>query len=129
MSKQLLIVLVVVLVIGGLTFYEQVLAIFHGMTPLAALKMIMDYVLHVAVVTIIGFVIFGLPEIVKPWLRMTRHKQRAVRRGQMTMPQAPRAPRMNKDAVLMWMASRMAQSDKAPRTVQTPPADDVNFKL
>lgn len=127
--KKMMVALLFIAAIGGLVYFDQVLAIFHGMTPLAALKMITDYVLHVAVVTIIGFVVFGLPEIVKPWLRMMRRKQRSVRRGQVVMPQAPRAPRMNKDAVLMWMASRMAQSDKAPRTVQTPPADDVNFKL
>jgi hypothetical protein len=40
---------------------------------------------------------------------------------------APRAPRINKDAVLMWLASRVAQPNKAPS--QTAPADDAQFKL
>lgn len=128
--KKIWIILIFIAAIGGLVYYDQVLAIFANMTPLAALKMVTDYLLHVAVVTIVGFVVFGLPEIVKPWMRMLRRKQRAVRRGQVPAPAAPRTPRMNKDDVLMWLARRMAQSEKAPRAVQTPPpADDVQFKL
>jgi hypothetical protein len=42
---------------------------------------------------------------------------------------APRAPRINKDAMLMWLASRMPQTTKTPTPSQTPPADDVQFKL
>lgn len=125
------IILIFIAAIGGLVFYDQVLAIFNGMTPLAALKMITDYILHVAIVTIIGMVLFGLPEIIKPWLGLLRRKRRAMRRGQVpahTMA-AQRTPRINKDAVLMWLASRMAQTNKMPTPSQTPPADDVQFKL
>lgn len=125
------IVLIFIALIGGLVFYDQVLALFAGMTPLAALKLITDYVLHVAIVTIIGMVVLGLPEIVKPWLGLLRRKRRSLRRGQPAThtTAAPRTPRINKDAVLMWLASRMAQSNKTPTPSQTPSADDVQFKL
>jgi hypothetical protein len=130
MNKPLLIVLTFVAAIGGLVFYDQVLALFAGMTPLAALKLITDYVLHVAIVTILGMVIFGLPEIVKPWLGLLRRKRRALRRGApMRTEPVQRAPRINKDQVLMWLASRMTQTTKTPTPSQTPPADDVQFKL
>ena len=127
--KPILIVLTFIALIGGLVFHDQVLAIFAGMTPLAALKLITDYVLHVAIVTIVGMMLFGLPEIIKPWLGMLRRKRRSLRRGQDTAhtTAAPRAPRTNKDAVLMWLASRMVQTTKTPS--QTPPVDDVQFKL
>jgi len=130
--KPVLIVLTFIALIGGLVFHDQVLAIFAGMTPLAALKLITDYVLHVAVVTVIGLVVFGLPEIVKPWLALLRRKRRSLRRGHVpshTQEAAPRAPRTNKDAALMWLASRLAQTNKAPTSSQTPSADDVQFKL
>lgn len=130
--KPILIVLTFIALIGGLVFHDQVLAIFAGMTPLAALKLITDYILHVAVVTVIGFVVFGLPEIVKPWLALLRRKRRSLRRGHApahTQQAAQRAPRTNKDAVLMWLAGRLAQMNKVPTPSQTPPADDVQFKL
>lgn len=134
MSKQLLIVLVVVLVIGGLTFFDQVLAIFHGLTVLEALEMIMNYVLHVAVVTVVGFVVFGLPEVVKPWLQMyrqsVRSKRRALRRRRgESMPSLPKSPRVNKDHVLMWLASRMSQAEKPRKTQAQQPADEPRFDL
>jgi len=129
--KQILIPLIFIAAIGGLVFHDQVLALFAGMTPLAALKLITDYVLHVAIVTIIGMVVLGLPEIVKPWLRMLRRKQRTTRRGQVSPHHlaAPRTPRINKDAVLTWLVSRMAKSEGKVQPSQTPPVDDVQFKL
>lgn len=131
MNKQTLIILIFIAAIGGLVFHDQVLAIFAGMTPLAALKLITDYVLHVAVVTIIGFMLFGLPEIVKPWMRLLRQKQRAQRRGR--IPQrvtTPRAPRINKDQVLMWLASQLPKHEgKDMKSTNDAPPSDIHFKL
>lgn len=129
MNKQLLIVLTFVGLIGGFLFADQIAAIFHGMTPLEALKMIMDYILHVAIVTIIGMVLFGLPEIIKPWMGLLRQKRRAMRRGAPVQTQpAQRAPRINKDHVLMWLASQMSRQGKQASET-SPQQDDIQIKF
>lgn len=99
MKGNLLIGLVIVAVVGGALFGDQVLALFAGMTALEALRTIVTFILHVAVATIASWAAFTLPELLKPWRRALRKKRRLARR-QPTQVAAPRAPRMNYAALL-----------------------------
>ena len=112
MKKEHLIFLGVLLVIGVILFFDQVLALFQGMSPLEAMQKIFSFILHVVVVTILSYVAFTLPEIVKPWLRMVRRRGRAHRRGRFGRGEP--TPRFtgtfsNKDRVLWWMVNQMAK--------------------
>lgn len=79
--KQALTVLTLIVTIAAVLFWKQVLGVFAGMSVLEAMEFIVTFVLHVTVGTVAAYVIFGLPEIVKPWVRMFRQKRRAQRRG------------------------------------------------
>lgn len=128
MNKHILIILLFVLGIGAAFYADDILAVFHGMGPLQALEFILNYVLHVAVVTIVAYTLFGLPHIVKPWLRMLSRKRKAMRRG--GLPQravAPRTPRMNKDAVLAWMAGQLARKQPTATRKPVQPQDDIRL--
>lgn len=129
MNKHIMIVLFFILGIGAALYVEDILAVFHGMGPLQALEFILNYVLHVAVVTIVAFVAFGLPKLVQPWMKLLRQKRKAVRRGEIVRraPSAPRLPRMNKE-LLAWMMSQMArQAPKQP--VQRRDGDDIRLRF
>lgn len=130
MNKHILIILLFVLGIGAAFYADDILAVFHGMGPLEALEFILNYVLHVAVVTIVAFLVFGLPEIVKPWMRVLRRKQRAIRRGELPSraPSTPRMPRTNKDALLAWMAAQLARV-QTPKASQQRNDDGNNIRL
>lgn len=126
--KHILIVLAFIAAIGGLVFYDQVAAVFSGMTPLEILKVIWSFILHAAMTTVIGYgVMLGYREIVLPGLRVfrlsstqaLRWKRKAVRRGRIQpKPSTPRAPRMNKDAVLYWLANQLQRKEKPARANQ-----------
>jgi hypothetical protein len=129
MNKHLMIVLGFVLGIGGILFFDEVLSIFAGMSVLEAMRTIWTFVLHVVVTTVLGYVVIGLSEIVKPWVRMLRRsgraKNRVLRRGE-TAPRVPssRAPRMNKDAIIAWLASQKFSKVK-PRQTE----NQIRFKF
>lgn len=129
MKGSLLIVLGIVAVIGGALFGDQVMALFAGMSPLEMLRMIVTFVLHVAVATILSFVAFTAPELLKPWMRTLRRKRRAARRGEPVKATMPRAPKMNYAALASWLLNRQ-NTQSAPRTRQQPPtispSDDEN---
>jgi hypothetical protein len=128
LNKHILIIITFVLGIGTVLFADQVLAIFHGMSPLEAMQFIWSFVLHVAVTTIVGYVVVGLPKIVKPWLRMTR-KQRRSRIGMQQVVSAPKMPRLNKDQLLLWMAEKLAKPTTKATTAQNSDEDRIRFKL
>ena len=126
MNKHILIILLFVLGIGAAFYADDILAVFHGMGPLEALEFMLNYVLHVAVVTIVAYTAFGLPKLVQPWLRMLSRKRKAMRRGELPSraPSKPRMPRWNKDAALAWMAMQWARTQAPKQPVER--NDDVN---
>lgn len=93
-KKEYLLVLGLVAVIGGLLFFDQVMAVFQGMTPLDAIQTIWQFILHVTVGTIFAYLIIGLPEIVKPWVRMLRRRRRIWRAGPDARGESQNTPRM-----------------------------------
>jgi len=125
MKKPFVIVLVIVLVIAAVIFYDQVLAIFQGMSALEAMQTILTFVLHVAVVTILSYVAFTLPEIVKPWLQALRWKRRSARRNRI-QPQADgrrqKVSRLTNDQMLRLLM--MQSMNKPRRDVPASPSQD-----
>lgn len=130
MNKHIMIILLFVLGIGAAFYADDILAVFDGMGPLEALEFIFNYVLHVAVVTIVAFVAFGLPKLIQPWMRVLRRKQRAMRRGELPSraPSTPRTTRTNKDAALAWMAAQLARV-QTPKGSQQRNDDGDNIRL
>jgi uncharacterized membrane protein YcjF (UPF0283 family) len=120
MKKDNVFLLLAIVGIGAFLFFDQVRALFRGMGPLEAMQQIITFVLHVAVATIVLTVLFGLPAIVKPWVRMFRWKQKAARRAHAqrgthrTAQTAQHAPGTGKDQVLWWMLSQMARKSNQP---------------
>lgn len=106
--KAFYIYLTMVFVLGALAFWREIAALFTGMPPLEILKQIASFALHVAWITILGFLATTLPKMVKPWLRTFRWKQRQMRRQRFSGSAGQRAklPRINKDAMLMTFIER-----------------------
>lgn len=130
--KHILIVLTFIGVIGGLVFYDQVLAVFDGMTPLESLRMIWSFVLHAVVTTILGYAgLLAYREIVLPGLRMLRQKRKTTRRGRIQpKAAAPRAPRVNKDSLLVWLASQLQRREsKATATTEALSPDEARIRF
>lgn len=125
MNGSLLIVLGIIVVIGAALFGDQVIALFAGMTPLESLRMIVTFILHVAVATILSYAALTAPELLKPWLKTLRRKRRGTHRGA-SQPAAPRTPRMNYSALANWLLKQQSQ----PKQRQQPPmvstGDDDN---
>lgn len=123
MKKEYLIFLIILLVIGAILFFDQVLALFQGMSVLEAMQKILTFILHVVVVTIISYVAFTIPNIVKPWLRMIRRQQRTTRHRRRNPKQQPAGPIgavSNKDRVLWWMMTQMANHPQSKRSSTAP---------
>jgi hypothetical protein len=131
MNKHIMIILLFVLGIGAAFYADDILAVLQGMGPLEALEFIFNYVLHAVVVTIIGFVVVGLPGILKPWLRLLQRKQRGLRRrvAPYATPKVPRVPRMSKDALITWLASQMLKERPRKLPAQPQQSDDIRLDL
>ena len=74
---------------GAALYWQEIAALFAGMTPVEILKQIASFALHVAWITILGFLATTLPKMVKPWLRALKregyHKIRTARRTPVVM--------------------------------------------
>lgn len=115
------------LLIGGVFFYDQILAIFKGMTVLESMQFIVTFILHVVVATICMYVLYTLPEIVGPWLKTLQQKRRALRRGRLPHPtgRSPKMPRLTNDVVLRAMLMSQMQT-KSTRSAPTAPSQEEN---
>lgn len=117
MKSNGLIVLCIIAVIGAALFGDQVIALFVGMSPLESLQVIVKFILHVAVATIVSYVALTAPELFKPWMRTLRRNRRTARR-QPAQIRAPREPRMNYKALFHTMLNQ--QNAPKPRLTQLP---------
>lgn len=119
--NEIMIVLGLVLVVAAVLFWDQVMATFAGMTPLEAMQTIVQYILHVTVITIFGFLIFGLPEIVKPWIKMLKRSPRRWRSGPNAQWQkAPRMPKLTAEQRTLLLLQQL-QNGRMPKQA-TPPS-------
>jgi len=118
MKREYAVFISIVLVAGAALFYDQILAIFGGMSVIESMKFIVTFLLHVTVGTICAYVLFGLPEIIKPWMRMLRQKRKTARKMQraegrrqtITTPQ--RAPTTNR--VMSYLLNQLGFVEKKP---------------
>jgi hypothetical protein len=104
---KIIFVIVFVSGIGGMLFADQIAAVFRGLSPLESLRLIWTFVLHVTVTSVIGYAVVGASKVIQPWVRTMRKRRKALRRAPRVVGTAPRAPKVNKDQVLMWMASQL----------------------
>jgi len=125
MNKNFVIGIGIVLVIGTALFFDQVLALFAGLSPIEALRQIWTFVLHVTVGTICAYVAFGLPALIKPWMRMFRQKRRDLRRGRAGQA-VLRSPKLDVNRLLaqLYVKQQTGQSAKP-----TPRPLDDSIKL
>ena len=129
MKRQPLVILIIIALIGCVLFADQVLAFFRGMGPLEAIQTIWQFVLHVTVGTICAYMVYTLPEIVKPWLKTLRWKQRQARRLPPGRPavHAPRLPRLSaaQQAQQFWLMMRANGRAPSPRSLPHRDAEPV----
>ena len=129
--KNILLGLTMILMTGAALFWKEVWGVFAGMSVLESLSMIVQFILHVTVATIAGYVVFGLPEIVTPWLRMLRQKRRAVRRGRrvQALPARSAATQPKKLTVdqLLRVLAPTRTIKKESVAQQTDPPVDLHF--
>jgi hypothetical protein len=122
MKREVMIVLGLVLVAAAVLFWDQIMSAFAGMTPLEAMQTIVQYILHVTVITIFGFLIFGLPEIVKPWIEMLKRAPKRWRSGPNAQWQkAPRMPKLTAEQRTLLLLQQL-QNGRTPRQT-TPPSN------
>lgn len=120
----------IVLIAGAALFYDQILAVFSGMSVIASLKFIVTFILHVTVGTICAYVVVGLPEIVKPWVRMLRQKRKATRKTQRAegRGQSPqRAPTANR--VTSYLLNQLGFVEKKSTGQPQAQQSDTHIKL
>ncbi len=114
MNKPLMIFILIALVVGGALYADQILALFHGMSVLESLQFIWQFVLHVAVITIVVYLLQTLPEFVKPWSKVLGLKwqlrMRQMRKGRWSeTPKTPRAKPLSTDQLMrMYIARQMS---------------------
>lgn len=126
--KQYITILSLIALAAVALFWQQVWGIFAGMTVLESLDMIVTYILHVAIGTIAAVVLFGLPAIIMPWVRMFRKRQRAIRRGRLVVqPKEPvfKPRRMTVEQLL----GVLAPNQKIQKTTVQPQEDRVDLNL
>ena len=111
--------------IGGLIFRDQVLALFAGMTVMESLSYITQFVLHVVVVTIAVYVATTLPELVKPWMKALSHKSR--RSVKPALPTEKRQAPMTAEQLMM--AYIRSQLPKREPQRQAPAGDDARIEF
>lgn len=124
-----LIVLIFIAAIGGLVFGDQVRAAFQGMTALGAIDFIMMFVLKAAVLAILSWCMYHLPEMVRPWLRLRRRALRQKHRNAALVSPTLRAPRLNKDALLLWMAGQLQRRFHSKSTTEAPAPDEARLRF
>jgi Sec-independent protein translocase protein TatA len=128
--KQALLILSLIALAAAALFWQQVWAIFDGMTVLESLEMIVQYILHVTVVTILMWGVTTLPELIKPWMRALRQKRRAqrlhrVRTLSTVTPSTPKSRKLTVSELL----TMLAPDQKIQKSTVRPQEDRVDLKL
>ena len=125
--KPMMTALSLILAAAGVLFWKQVWGMFAGMTIMEAMEFIVTFILHVAVGTIAAYVVFGLPKIIKPWVRLFQWKQRNALRGRRRNIAQVKTPvvhprRMTVKEMLSLLAPEQSIR-KAPTKPQQDPAE------
>ena len=126
--KQMMIVLSLIALAAAALFWKQVWGVFAGMTVLQSLEMIVQFILHVAVGTIVVYGVATAPELIKPWMRALRQKQRAQRRGRMIV-QTKEPVSKPRRLSTMELLQLMAPEKKIQQTPSAPPDDRTELRF
>ncbi len=126
--KHYLTVLALIALAAAVLFWKQIWSVFIGMTVLQSLEMIMQFILHVAVGTIVVYGVATAPELLKPWLRSFRQKQRQLRRTRVfhVHADAPKPRRLTALELLNVLAPEK-KIQRAPTYPQRDDHPDLNF--
>ena len=126
--KNFVILLSVILVIAAALFWREVAGIFTGMSPLEAMRQIVTFILHVAVATILAYVVMTIPEFIKPWIRTFRFRQRQARRAHNSAAvrsvRPKGMPKLNKDRMLIALVEQLMQKQTKGRERPAAVRDD-----
>lgn len=126
--RQAITILSLIALAAAALFWQQIWSIFAGMTVIESLEMIVQFILHVAVGTIVMYGAATAPDLIKPWMRALRQKRRAQRRGRAVMQEkAPvmKQRRMSVDQLL----AMLAPTQKIQKTTVHPQEDRVDLNL
>lgn len=129
--KKTMVFLIALVLIACALFWRQVWGIFAGMSVIESMSMIVQFVLHATVATIIGYVAMTLPEYIKPWLKTFRWKQRQARRVS-RRPVQSIEPVMNSrkltvDQILRLLAPASTTIKKMPHAQEPDERVDLKF--
>jgi hypothetical protein len=84
----------------------------------------MTFAIKSVVLAILSWLMVHAPEFIRPWLKLRRQafrqKQKMTRRGLEST--ALRAPRLNKDQALLWMANQLQRQTRTGTPKPTPAA-------
>jgi hypothetical protein len=122
--KSLITFLTFIFIAGCALFWREVWGIFAGKSPLEALDMIGQFLLHVGMLTIVGFLVTTIPAFIKPWLKVARlngrRRLKSVRRQPQQVEARMAMPKMNKNQMIEWLVSQQVlKSNPSPRSPQT----------
>lgn len=126
--KQAITILSLIALAAAALFWQQVWSIFTGMTVLESLEMIVQFILHVAVGTIVVYGAATAPELIKPWMRALRQKRRAQRRGRVVMQDKAPVMKQRKMSVDQLLAV-LAPTQKIQKTTVQAPDERVDLNL
>lgn len=96
MRKFIAIYLIFAVAIGAILFRDVVVDLFRGMSPLESMKQIVNYMLHIAVLTILGSFLLGLYKVFQGWRRFVRGLVGGKRTVHRSLPARTAAPRKSR---------------------------------
>jgi len=128
-KKDVLILSVIAMVVGAVFFGDQVLSIFRGMSPLEAMKFIVNFLLHVVVLSILSFLLYGLVEFAGPVMKLIRGRGSKVQRRRGTEVQKVQAPRLNTNQALRMFALKEMMKGSRRESPPTAPQDDNQLRF
>ena len=128
--KQMMIVLSLIALAAAALFWKQVWGVFAGMTVLQSLEMIVQFILHVAVGTIVVYGVATAPELIKPWMRALRQKHKTSRRSlRRNEEPTERMPKMSPYRLILSLLQKQLGTPEKTRSAiqEEPPHIELRF--
>jgi len=129
-KKGVLILSVIALVVGAVFFGDQVLSTFRGMSPLEAMKFIVTFILHITAGTIAAYMLYNLPEIFGPFVKLLKGGSSKRQMGRRTeAPKVQKTPRWSTDQMMRMFIDRELTKGSGRKTPPTAPQDDTQLRF
>lgn len=137
MINRFAVFVTIVVIVAGALYFPQILQALHGMSILEMMQQAIGFVLHVIVVSILAYGLYLGNELLLPWIKTMREKQRQLRRSirgrrSSAHPVKQTTPRVTrgKDAAVMWLINQLARDhqEQQKRTQRSnPPSDRIHL--